>query len=615
MKARRVSRILCGSAKKALASSKRRSKLDLRLDVDADNTIRLKLEEFNRALGPLTDRAKDLVEIAAYVFAADRKVLRGANSAVMYDSWSRCFSFNIPVRDHTFWQLEETKSLLSELLVFITGDSSFEFTFLSGRETEPSHLFDYEAFISPPSERCRVMLFSGGLDSLAGAIECLNTSSDLVYLVTHRSQLSTARTQTRLGKALSTKFPARVRHLHLETTLSGERAKDESQRTRTFLFGAIGYAVCASLGLNELTFYENGITSLNLPRRQDQLNSRASRTTHPKTMHLLSKFLKHVSGGEFCVTNRFAHMTKTDVMESIQNNDCKELISSAVTCSRSAMTHGSATHCGVCFQCTDRRFAVAAAGLGEFDDATNYAIDFLTKSIEQPFDRTAVIDYVRQGIEMSKMSEASFEEKYLTEVSDAVQLEEDPYESFRAIYDMVKRHGDATIKAIKRFQTSDDPSTQPPANSLLQFVARREHLIPDPKRLARRIADQLAIALPSMCKTEQLKSENDLNDKVRGFLEANEIEIKSEFPSCTFACARVIPDHSIKEDLLIESKYPRNNKSLSELTDEIAADITKYPEKAFILFLIYDPSRRIRNDAKFCADIESKRACLVEIIR
>jgi hypothetical protein len=615
MKPRRVSRILCGSARKVLASRSKKPSYDLRLDVDAGDTIRLKLQEFSRSVGPLTDRAKDLVEIAAYVFSADRKIPRGTNDAVIYDGWSRRFSFDIPVRDFEFWEQPETKRLLSNLLVFITGDLSFDFAFRAGRETEPSHIFDFETFITPPHRTCQVMLFSGGLDSLAGAIECLTASQDLIYLVTHRSQLSAARTQTQLGKALFGKFPDRVRHLHLETTLSGIRAKDESQRTRTFLFGAIGYAVCASLDVSELSFYENGITSLNLPRRQDQINSRASRTTHPKTMRLLAEFLRHVNVNGFSVTNKFALRTKTDVVELISQRGFQELISSAVTCSRSAMTHGDATHCGVCFQCTDRRFAIAASGLSEFDDSTNYSIDFLTASIEQASDRTAVIDYVRQGTAMSKMNEASFEGKYLTEISDAVQLEEEPLKSFHAIYDMVKRHGDATIKAIKAFQATDDPTAQPPANSLLQLVARREHLVPDPIRLARRIADQLAIALPSMSKTEPLKNENDLNNKVRGFLEANEEKIKSEFPACTFACARVIPDHSVDNNLLIESKYPRKGKSLSALTDEIAADITKYPETAFILFLVYDPNRRIPNDAKFCTDIESKRDCLVKIVR
>lgn len=44
--------------------------------------------------------------------------------------------------------------------------------------------------------------------------------------------------------------------------------------------------------------------------------------------------------------------------------------------------------------------------------------------------------------------------------------------------------------------------------------------------------------------------------------------------------------------------------ALSKVTDQIAADIVKYPATAYVVFAIYDPDRVIRDDVRFASDIE-----------
>jgi hypothetical protein len=83
------------------------------------------------------ERYKDLLEIAGYVFAADRKAFRGANDAVEYHRWSRSFHFHIRVRDYKFWNKPEIKDLLSEALTFMTGDYGYEFNFYEGGDNFP----------------------------------------------------------------------------------------------------------------------------------------------------------------------------------------------------------------------------------------------------------------------------------------------------------------------------------------------------------------------------------------------------------------------------------------------------------------------------------------------
>jgi hypothetical protein len=58
-------------------------------------------------------------------------------------------------------------------------------------------------------------------------------------------------------------------------------AREYTQRTRSFLFWALALAVGKSVNSNGMTFFENGVVSLNLPIADQVLRARASRTTHP----------------------------------------------------------------------------------------------------------------------------------------------------------------------------------------------------------------------------------------------------------------------------------------------------------------------------------------------
>src|SRR5688572_24041069 len=48
------------------------------------------------------DQIKDLLEIASYIYVADRKVKRGTDESIEFHSWSRKLLFKIPVRKPNF---------------------------------------------------------------------------------------------------------------------------------------------------------------------------------------------------------------------------------------------------------------------------------------------------------------------------------------------------------------------------------------------------------------------------------------------------------------------------------------------------------------------------------
>jgi len=74
---------------------------------------------------------------------------------------------------------------------------------------------------------------------------------------------------------------------------------------------------------------------------------------------------------------------------------------------------------------------------------------------------------------------------------------------------------------------------------------------------------------------------------------------------------------SADEKIRIVSEGLRGEASISEICrrEGIAADLTKYPSQAFILFVIYDPQHMILSDQTFRADIESKGRNRILIIR
>lgn len=263
-------------------------------------------------LAHVPDKAKDLLEIAAFIYGADRLISRGETSQVEYLKWARDFVFCIPVRELVFWQQSRIQKSLVELLVFISGDRSYQFYFeqRTGGDA-PASLFDV-----PQSNQksfnvsdCKIALFSGGLDSLSGVIELLEQTSGKVVVTSHRSGPSTP-VQKRVFEALQNAYPNRLIYHPLKCNLSKKRPPEETQRTRFFLYTTVGYVLAQAYGQDSLHIYENGVTSINLRRRQDLINARASRTTHPKTISLLNNFFSEVKGEIFTVQHPFLFLTK-----------------------------------------------------------------------------------------------------------------------------------------------------------------------------------------------------------------------------------------------------------------------------------------------------------------
>ena len=573
----------------------------------------------------LPGRILDLVELAGFVYCADRLVGRGARNSVEYHSWARSFHFVVRVRDHEFWQQSSVSKCLANALKFMSGDREYCFEFQPGHSTPPTSLFDSEKFHGVQHFKPSVVLFSGGLDSLAGTIKLLESTDERVCLVSHQSQHGTIRTQNRLSQALRERYPGRLVHHTFRCNLSGAVRREESQRTRAFLYTSIGFAIAQAFEQNRFFVYENGITSINFPRREDLANARASRTTHPKTIYLLQKFFSLFSDRPLQIKTPFLWKTKTDVVEDLLKGPYSELLPSAVSCSKTFQNLGDQSHCGGCSQCIDRRFAAFAAGAHDRDKANIYALDIISRSIpnDHPEIRTTAMDYVRQAKDFGTWNIDHFYGELASELSDLAgsicYLPDCTSENqaVEKVYCLCRRHGIQVAKAMNRMRNEhEDLYQELPENSLLQLISDREYLNDPVERMVNSLKEIIRVAIPGMFSTNPPTNEDDLNIKLNALTESHRYKLRREHPVISFAGRRVVPDHGSEEkDVLIESKYIRGATTPSKVSEAMAADLTQFPSGSHILFVVFDPQHRIANDNDFGSAFESRGRCTVLIVR
>ena len=294
---------------------------------------------------------------------------------------------------------------LTEATEFLTEDHvTFEFVEAERRPpAEPYLTFEPERASFRADE---VILFSGGLNSFAGALEALSLGDKRVVLVTHRSAPKTTKRQVELGRYLQSRFEGQVLHLHIMARRAGKEALDTNQRSRTLLFTAMGQAVAHALGAERLSFYENGIVSHNLPLSQQIVGTMATRTTHPLALTRLNNLLGLLWPEGARIENRYQWLTKTEVLRRIEEAGAAKLIPKAVSCTSVREQTKRHTHCGACSQCLDRRFAILAAGLERFDKPEDYKTDVLSGPRDTTRSRTMAQEWTRNALRLGQLDEA-----------------------------------------------------------------------------------------------------------------------------------------------------------------------------------------------------------------
>jgi hypothetical protein len=405
--------VLCGDAPHARLPLNDRSMLCLSTVGPARN-VRLKLSDLTRPMWRnIPPLILDLLDIATYVYAADQAVSRGEDREADFgDAWRRRLFFRIAVRQPDFWSQPQVSRALVHLLSFLSDDE-YQLDFAAPKRHKPEQpVIEYSR--DPFDGRIEeVALFSGGLDSLAGAVQQAVAGRRQLMLVHHRSNPKLARRHDQLLDGLlaaATHTPP----VHVPVRINKRKGltREGTQRTRSFLYMAVASALANDLGLDRLKFYENGTVSLNLPPAGQVVGARATRTTHPRVLNGYSLLLRHVLGRSFEVENPFRWHTKSLVVRSIAEAGCAHLVRHTTSCAKVRRTSRDRPHCGVCSQCIDRRFAVLGAGLEEHDPATGYEVDLLVGPRAEGHEKTMLAAYVEMATQISRMGTWEFFRKF-----------------------------------------------------------------------------------------------------------------------------------------------------------------------------------------------------------
>ena len=494
--------------------------LKISLHKGRDRPLVLSLAQITDSMmANLPPRLWDLLEIACYVHAADQLSPRdGAHMPHFGEDWCRNFQFRIAVRAAEFWNRPAIRTALSETLGFVSGDT-FDFRFTPALHLTAQTYLQYEGLGPRPDFRPQaVILFSGGLDSFAGATEALLQRKQQTVLLSHHASKLIQKVQATLASALRERT-AKDQFLHVGVGVnrgSGEAA-ESSQRTRSFLFATLGLVVARLFGLKEVSFYENGVVSLNLPLAGHVLGTRATRTTHPRTLRDLGVLFSQIVETDIRLVNPFFWNTKADIVRKIADAGCASLISQTFSCAavRAASFLGH-QHCGVCSQCLDRRFGVLAAGCGSYERAESYAVDLLRTQRKPGVDTIMAESYLLSAMRHAGSSEFSFLTSHAEVLRAVPYLDLPPTVALRRLHELHQRHGQAVQSVVDRElvelrSLSDHMAV--PQGSLLSMILAPEATdieVVDPVETEPSLAEQVDLrAVPMMPRPITFSVERD----------------------------------------------------------------------------------------------------------
>lgn len=317
--------------------------------------------------------AVELFRVAVASYTADVRIARDD----AFDRWTRDLVLHLPSSNPSAW--DPALPILTELLTFLTGDH-WDVRVRRARVARPAPQPD---IIRKSLELAAdaVCLFSGGLDSLAGAIDQLDSGRRLA-LVGHNARgahrFSSPR-QTALHQALSAAYGNDAATLlQFWITPDAKIGKNEpTQRGRSILFLTLGALVASALGAGTpLIVPENGFISLNAPLTPGRLGSFSTRTTHPHTLELFEQLLAAL-GLDVPIEFPYRFLTKGELLAACAD----QLRLSATARTSNSCAHPNERqadparpqdHCGYCVPCIIRRTAMSCIGL---DNPNDYRFD------------------------------------------------------------------------------------------------------------------------------------------------------------------------------------------------------------------------------------------------
>lgn len=340
-------------------------------------------------IGAVPGPNTDFVSLSIVAFLADRTVRRPTKG------WERSLAIQLPAFDEPTWTRLEPD--IRFVLRLLTGDD-WQVTF----ETRPPNR-QKKVATRPPVDR--VVLLSGGADSLCGAVRALE-QGERTLLVSHWDWTGHSHFQLDLAQRLASRYPGQVWH---QQHRIGRRARqigsnvpfgeEPTRRVRSLLFIALGLAHASVEPALPLWIPENGYAAINPPLAGERRGALSTRTTHPTVIDGVQAIVQQ-AGGAANISNPFESQTKGEMFSSVRDAlgeaAASSLLSASHSCAHVRYAVGTgyppATQCGVCYGCLVRRSAFLAADL---EDKTTYLHAALPTARLTNLLRTAATSEVR----------------------------------------------------------------------------------------------------------------------------------------------------------------------------------------------------------------------------
>lgn len=332
----------------------------------------------------------DWIDIAMAVYLADRLSLRDDKKRHK-NIWKRKFNLKIGVRNLEIWQDDEIRSELAKVLHYFTDDE-WDFDFVEIEGEERSKIIQPKLPM-PLTSRPQIALFSGGLDSFAGAAQQLFKKPETPFVfisgATNTRQIYGQRTQI---KELIKISPNRevIHHtvgFGIHWNKSEHPKEENSQRTRGFLFITLGAVTALNCGVNGLEIYENGIGAINLPYDASQIGTMSSRAVNPSALLLMEEFIEKISGQKFYINNPYLFQTKSEMCRQEIVKNLAQTTSETFSCDGFPVRAAGRPQCGICTSCLLRRLSLENAGLGFYDDGESYLTDLANPNSQPSFNQ------------------------------------------------------------------------------------------------------------------------------------------------------------------------------------------------------------------------------------
>jgi 7-cyano-7-deazaguanine synthase in queuosine biosynthesis len=314
--------------------------------------------QFASFFGTPTTLECDLFTLASAIYACDLAMKRGERELI-----ARQIDISIPVTNlHAF------NSVLGEIryALYVLGHDAWRINF-TAREGLPEPATPW-----PMAGDGKILLFSGGLDSFAAAVR-LGEASERVHLVSHVTANPTLHSaQESLFKYLQGTFLLSFDRFAFRVggrtrpkdglPFPADHAREDTQRTRSFLFLSLAALVARRLGTPDIIFLaENGQMAIHLPLTTARIGAFSTHTAHPEFIGTMARLLSHLLSYPLTIENPFLYSTKAEVIRPVVDRH-SGMLDHAISCWRSARIGAGDRHCGTCIPCLVRRIALEVDG-------------------------------------------------------------------------------------------------------------------------------------------------------------------------------------------------------------------------------------------------------------